>query len=196
MNNAAIVTDLSTPRLVLRQWRDSDLDPFAELNADPTVMRYFPAPLGREESDMMVAEVRKALAEQGWGLWAVEVTDVAPFIGFVGLNRVRFEAHFTPAIEIGWRLSRRYWGQGYATEAARAALDFAFESLAEKQIVSFTATINEPSIRVMERLGMMRDPAEDFDHPAVHGGPLQRHVLYRITREQWRQLSPATARQR
>ena len=144
----------------------------------------------------MAAGLGAAIAHQGWGLWAVEVRDIAPFIGFVGLNRVRFNAHFTPAIEVGWRLAREYWGRGYATEAARAALDYAFESLPDEQIVSFTATINEPSIRVMQRLGMTSDPSDDFDHPAVNGGRLQRHVLYRISRDDWRRVSQAAARQR
>jgi RimJ/RimL family protein N-acetyltransferase len=176
---------LSASRLVLRQWRDSDLAPFAELNADPDVMRYFPRALSRAQSDEFATTVRATLAQQGWGLWAVEVPGVAPFIGFVGLNQVRFEAHFGPAVEVGWRLARRYWSYGYATEAAGAALDFGFHRLARDEIVSFTAAINERSIRVMRRLGMAGDPAGDFDHPAVPEGPLRRHVLYRISREQW-----------
>jgi RimJ/RimL family protein N-acetyltransferase len=173
--------ELKTPRLILRQWRDSDLAPFAELNADPEVMRYFPAVLTRAESDASAERLRAELDEQGWGLWALEVPGVARFIGFVGLDRVRFEAHFTPAIEVGWRLERRSWGRGYATEAARAALRFAFEELRCPEVVSFTALANAPSRRVMERLGMTHDPADDFDHPAVPDGPLLRHALYRCS---------------
>jgi RimJ/RimL family protein N-acetyltransferase len=148
-------------------------------------MRYFPGTLSRAQSDALAEHIRMTLAERGWGLWAVQVSGVAPFIGFVGLNRPSFEAHFTPAVEVGWRLDRRYWGHGYATEAARAAVDFGFRQLALDQIVSFTATINAPSVRVMQRLGMTTDPADDFDHPAVGEGPLRRHVLYRVSRDGW-----------
>ena len=179
------MAQLSTPRLVLRQWRESDLAPFARLNADPEVMRYFPDTLDRAHSDSFAERIRMMLAERGWGLWAVQVSEVAEFIGFVGLNRAEFKAHFTPAVEVGWRLDRPYWGHGYATEAARAAVDFGFCELGLEQIVSFTATVNEPSIRVMRRLGMTTDPADDFDHPAVGDGPLRRHVLYRLSRDGW-----------
>jgi RimJ/RimL family protein N-acetyltransferase len=179
------VAQLSTARLALRQWRDSDLAPFAELNADPDVMRYFPSALSRVESNELAASLRSVLEQQGWGLWAVEVPDVAPFIGFIGLNALRFQAHFTPAVEVGWRLDRRHWGYGYATEGAHAALAYAFSVLSCQQIVSFTAAVNERSIRVMQRLGMIRDPAGDFDHPAVLSGQLRRHVLYRISPAQW-----------
>ena len=181
------MANLSTSRLLLRQWRESDFAPFAELNADPEVMRYFPAALDRQHSDELAEWIQETLARQGWGLWAVEVPDVAPFIGFVGLNQVDFQAHFTPAIEVGWRLDRPHWGRGYATEAASAALDFAFDGLGCEQIVSFTAPVNEPSQRVMHRLGMTRDPGDDFDHPRVPDGPLRRHVLYRISRDGWRE---------
>lgn len=179
------MAELSTHRLLLRQWVDSDLSLFAELNADPEVMRYFPAVLTRAQSDDMALAIRTTLERQGWGLWAVEVPGVVPFIGFVGLNPVRFRAHFTPAIEIGWRLARPHWGLGYASEAAQAALDFAFGQLRCQEIVSFTATANHRSIRVMQRLGMVHDPAEDFDHPRVRNPDLRRHVLYRLRRIQW-----------
>jgi RimJ/RimL family protein N-acetyltransferase len=179
------VAELTTGRLLLRQWRDEDLAPFAALNADPEVMRYFPAPLTRTQSDEFARFAQGMIAVHGWGLWAVEVRGGAPFIGFVGLNRPRFEAHFTPAIEIGWRLDRPQWGQGYATEAAAAALTFAFEEPDCSEVVSFTSLINEPSLRVMRRLGMSHDPADDFDHPALADGPLRRHALYRMPREQW-----------
>ncbi|MGO9971331.1 MAG: GNAT family N-acetyltransferase [Solirubrobacteraceae bacterium] len=175
--------ELATPRLLLRQWRQADLDPFAALNADPEVMRYFPAPLTKAQSDQFAAHVQAMIARQGWGLWAVELVDVAPFIGFVGLNQPRFEAHFTPAVEVGWRLDRRYWGHGYATEAARASLTFGFDRLGRDEVVSFTAAVNDQSRRVMQRLGMSHDPADDFDHPAIPVGPLRRHVLYRMSRE-------------
>jgi RimJ/RimL family protein N-acetyltransferase len=180
------VTELRTERLLLRQWRHADLEPFAALNADPEVMRHFPAPLDRASSDALAQRERRKIAEQGWGLWAVEVVDAAPFIGFVGLNEPSFHAHFTPAVEIGWRLARDHWGNGYATEAARAVLAHGFAELGLDEIVSFTNTANERSRRVMEHLGMTRHSAEDFDHPNVpEGHPSKRHVLYRLTREAW-----------
>jgi RimJ/RimL family protein N-acetyltransferase len=180
------VTELTTARLLLRQWRDDDLAPFAALNADPEVMRYFPSPLTRAQSNYFARQMYATIEEHGWGLWAVEISGGAPFIGFVGLARPRFEAHFTPAIEVGWRLDRPFWGHGYATEAAGAALTFAFEQLRCPEVVSFTATVNERSMQVMRRLGMTHDPADDFDHPAVPDGPLRRHVLFRKRREAWR----------
>ena len=179
---------IRTARLLLRQWRDEDLEPFARLNADPEVMRHFPATLDRSTSDAVADRIRKHIDEHGWGLWAVEVLDGARqgFAGFPGLARPRFDAHFTPAVEVGWRLRRGVWGNGYATEAAEAALAFGFRELGLEEIVSFTATGNIRSIAVMKRLGMHTDPAEDFDHPAlVEGSPLRRHVLYRLPRTVW-----------
>jgi len=174
--------DLQTDRLRLRAWRDTDRDAFARLNADARVMHYFPALLTREESDALADRIQALIDEQGWGLWAVEVVGVAPFIGFVGLARPRFDAHFTPCTEVGWRLAAEFWGRGYATEAARAALRFGFQELLLDEIVSFTATDNWPSRRVMERLGMTRDAADDFDHPGLPADhPLARHVLYRTS---------------
>ncbi|HUA73056.1 MAG TPA: GNAT family N-acetyltransferase [Solirubrobacteraceae bacterium] len=173
------MAELSTARLVLRQWRDSDLEPFAALNADPEVMRHFPSPMTRDESDGFVHIVRETIERQGWGLWAVGVEGGPPYIGFVGLNAARFEAPFTPAVEVGWRLAREQWGHGYATEAARAAIAFGFEELSLDEIVSFTAPANERSRRVMERLGMTHDPHDDFDHPRVPER-LNPHVLYRL----------------
>ncbi len=170
---------IATERLTLRQWRDDDLEPFAALNADPAVMEFFPAPLTREQSDSLAQRERTAIEERGWGLWAVENADRG-FMGFVGLAVPSFEAHFTPAVEIGWRLAREQWGKGYATEAARAALAFGFEELALDEIVSFTVPANRKSWLVMERLGMTRSPEDDFDHPMLgEGHPLRRHVLYR-----------------
>ncbi len=169
---------LTTPRLLLRDWRDEDLPAFAALNADARVMEFFPRPLDRAESDLMADQIRDHFARHGFGLWAVEVPGVAGFIGFVGLSVPRFEAHFTPCVEIGWRLAFEHWGRGYATEAARAALEFGFQQLALDQIVSFTVPSNVRSRAVMERIGMTRSPAADFDHPALpEGHPLRRHVL-------------------
>jgi RimJ/RimL family protein N-acetyltransferase len=174
---------LRTPRLVLRQWRETDLELFAALNANPEVMRHFPCPLTRGQSDALAERERGMIAERGWGLWAVEVVECAPFIGFVGLTEPCFHAHFTPAVEVGWRLARDHWGKGYATEGARAALAFGFDELGLEEIVSLTTLKNERSQRVMERIGMIRDPADDFDHPLLAPGhPLRLHVLYRLQR--------------
>jgi RimJ/RimL family protein N-acetyltransferase len=179
---SAVGTELRTERLVLRQWREADLDLFAELNADPEAMRHFPSRLTREQSDALARDISYTLEEQGWGLWAVEVIDGPSFVGFVGLNEPRFEAHFLPAIEVGWRLSPERWGQGYATEAARAAVAFGFAELELDEIVAMIAPANTRSRRVAERLDMTRDPADDFDHPRVPPGPLRKHVLYRLQR--------------
>ena len=176
-------TELRTERLRLRTWRDDDLDPFAAMNADPVVMAHFVAPLTRQQSDGFVVDrIRPHVDEHGYGLWAVEVIDGDPFIGFVGLMWQDFPAHLTPALEVGWRLQRAAWGHGFATEAARAAVDFAFEAAGVPEVVSMTAPENVASIAVMERLGMSHDPVDDFDHPRVpEGHRLRRHVLYRMT---------------
>jgi RimJ/RimL family protein N-acetyltransferase len=174
--------DLRTPRLLLRAWRDSDLEPFARLNADARVMRYFPAPLTTAESDAMATRIRELFEPRGWGLWAVEIPGVVSFAGFIGLAQPRFGAHFTPCTEVGWRLAPDVWGQGYATEGATAVLDVSFRELHLDEVVSFTTESNIPSRRVMERIGMTRNPADDFDHPGLPDGhALRRHVLYRRT---------------
>jgi len=174
---------LTTGRLLLRGWRGSDLESFAALNADPAVMEHFPALLTRAESDEAAGRIRAAFVRQGYGFWAVEVPGEAPFIGFVGIGSPRFEAHFTPCVEIGWRLATAAWGRGYATEAARAALDYGFATLGLDEIVAMAVPGNRRSLKVMEKLGMRRDPAGDFDHPLIAPGhKLRRHVLYRIAR--------------
>ena len=168
-----------TEEILLRQWQDSDLEPYAAMNGDPEVMRYFPAPLTQAETAASLDRLRRAIDERGWGLWAVEVDGV--FAGFTGLNSPAFPAPFMPCVEIGWRFRREFWGRGLAYRAARAALVFAFEPLKLVEIVSFTATINMRSRRLMERLGFNRDAGGDFDHPAMpEGHELRRHVLYRI----------------
>jgi RimJ/RimL family protein N-acetyltransferase len=175
-----------TTRLVLRPWREGDREPFAQLNADPEVMRHFPRVLDRRESDTTAERVEAHFREHGFGPWAVEVQDGAPFIGFVGLLRVGFAAHFTPAVEILWRLARSSWGHGYATEAAREACRIGFAELRLPSIVAFTVPGNVRSRAVMERLGMTHDARDDFDHPELEeGDPLRRHVLYRLTAEGW-----------
>ena len=170
---------LRTPRLLLRPWRPSDLPAFAELNADPVVMRFFPAPRSRAASDTQAVNAMAALAGRGWGLWAVERPGLAPFIGFIGLSEPNFEAWFTPCVEIGWRLAKAHWGLGLAPEGARAVLDLALGPLGMQEVVSFTSEINLPSIRVMEKLGLLRAP-QGFEHPGIPAGhPLRSHVLYR-----------------
>lgn len=166
------------PSFLLRQWRDDDLGAVVEMGADPEVMRYMPALLTREESAALLDRLRRRIAEQGWGLWAVEVEGECA--GFTGLQAPAFTAHFTPCVEIGWRLRRQFWGRGIATAAARQAEHYAWESLRLPELVSFTVPANERSRRVMERLGFTRDPRGDFLHPRLPDGhPLQHHILYR-----------------
>lgn len=167
------------PPFVLRQWRDDDLDAFAEMNADPEVMQHMPAVLSRHESVAIFQRLRETIAAQGWGLWALEAS--GELAGWTGLSRPTWTAHFTPCVEIGWRLRRKFWGQGLATAAARAALRHGFETLRLPEIVTFTVPANRRSLRVMERLGFTRDPGGDFLHPRLPDGhPLQLHVLYRM----------------
>lgn len=156
------------------------------MNADPRVMEHFPKLLTRPESDAMAARIDRYFDERGFGLWAVEVVGGARFIGFVGLAAPVFTAPFTPCVEVGWRLARDAWGFGYATEAAKEALRMGFEKLNLSEIVSFTVPANQRSRRVMERLGMKRDPNDDFNHPSLpEGHHLRRHVLYRLSKGAW-----------
>ena len=172
-----------TERLLLRQWREDDRDPFAAMNADPEVMRHFPSVLDREASDAVLDRLRAAVDEQGWGLWAVERLDTGQLLGFTGLSVPRHPLPFMPCVEVGWRLARSAWGHGFATEAAREALRVGFDELGLDEVVSFAVVGNTASRAVMERLGLTRDPADDFDHPALPvGHPLRRHVLYRLRR--------------
>jgi RimJ/RimL family protein N-acetyltransferase len=175
--------ELETHRLRLRRWLPADRAPFAALNADPRVVEFLPKALSREESDAVVERIEAHFARHGFGLWAVEIKGPAAFAGFVGLSVPTFSAPFTPCVEIGWRLAAEHWGQGYATEGARAALAFGFERLRLDEIVSFTVPDNLRSRRVMERLGMFRDVSGDFEHPLLPAGhPLRPHVLYRLGR--------------
>lgn len=178
--------ELRTERLLLRRWREEDRGPFAALNADPAVMELFPAPLSRAESDALLERIELGFERHGFGLWALEMRENRAFIGFTGLAVPPFEAHFTPAVEVGWRLARSAWGNGYATEAGRAALACGFDRLGLEEIVSMTTVRNRRSRAVMERLGMTRDPADDFEFPSLPpGDPLRPHVLYRLRRDGW-----------
>jgi ribosomal-protein-alanine N-acetyltransferase len=181
------IPELETDRLALRSWRDADREPFAELNADPRVAEFLGPPLDRAASDALVHRIVARWASDGHGLWVVERRADGAFLGFVGLAAPTFEAAFTPCIEVGWRIAAPHWGHGYATEAARAALRFGYEECDLPEIVSFTTVANVRSRAVMERLGMTRDPADDFDHPRLaEGNPLRPHVLYRLPRDVWR----------
>ncbi len=180
-NVSELPRELRTERLRLRRWTAADRAPFAALNADPEVMENLLGPLSRAESDAMVDRIEAHFEARGFGFWAVEIPGVTEHAGFVGLGVPRFEAAFTPCVEIGWRLARAHWGVGYATEGARAALAFGFGPLGLREIVALTVPANRRSQQVMERIGMRRDLEGDFDHPAVpQGHRLQRHVLYRI----------------
>jgi ribosomal-protein-alanine N-acetyltransferase len=190
---------LKTERLVLRGWRASDRSPFAAMGADPRVMRFLGPTLSRSASDALVDRIEAHFAAYGFGLWAVEAPGIAELIGFVGLSTARFASPFTPCVEIAWRLAGEHWGRGYATEAARAALRFGFEQLALAEILAFTTRENRASRGVMQRLGMTRDPRDDFEHPALApGDPLRPHVLYRLAMPTWRahrsELEPTSLR--
>ena len=174
--------EIETARLRLRRWLPSDRVPFAAMNADPLVMEHFPRVLSRDESDALADRIEAHFECHGFGPWAVEIRDSAPFAGFVGLAVPSFEAPFTPCVEVLWRLAREHWGRGFATEGAGAAVEFASRELGLPEIVSYTVPANQRSRRVMEKLGMTTDPADDFDHPELPvGHPLRRHVLYRLT---------------
>ncbi|WP_068829116.1 GNAT family N-acetyltransferase [Pseudomonas sp. BMS12] len=177
---------LSSERLILRPWRDADLDALAAMSADPEVMVHFPATLDRVGSAELLGKLTAHQAAHGFTFWCLERQADGRVIGFTGLARVSFAAPFVPAVEIGWRLARPFWGQGYALEAARRALDFAFDDLDLPEVVSFTVPANQRSWGVMQRLGMRRDPADDFEHPNLPPGhPLRPHLLYRIARDDW-----------
>ncbi|MEO8481395.1 MAG: GNAT family N-acetyltransferase [Acidobacteriota bacterium] len=174
------IPELETSRLRLRQWRDADRAPFAAMVADAEVMRYFPSTMSRAESDHFVDRVLAGFARRGFGWWAVEIPGRATFVGFIGLSIPSFDAHFTPCVEVGWRLAREHWGLGYATEGARACLDLGFDVLGLTEIVALTAHDNLRSRRVMAKLGMLHDPSDDFEHPGIPiGHPLRPQVLYR-----------------
>lgn len=177
---------LEAERLFLRRWKWSDRAPFAAMNSDPAVMEHFPSCASPAESDDMVDRIEAEFGERGFGLWALERRDHGEFIGFMGLHQVPFQAPFTPAVEVGWRMRQSSWGQGFATEAARCALGFAFKERALQEVVSFTIPANLRSQGVMQRIGMRRVVQGDFEHPNLLANErCCRHVLYRITRHEW-----------
>lgn len=184
----AVERVLRTQQLILRRLRPNDIDAFAAMNADPEVMRYFPANLSRAETKALMMRMDRHFERHGFGWWAVEMRGTAVFAGFVGLLVPAFHAHFTPCVEVGWRLVRSAWGRGFATEAGQASIDFAFEHLGIDQIMSMAVADNWRSRRVMERLGMARRVEDDFGHPKLpFDHPLRPHVLYRLSRKAWTQ---------
>ena len=185
MRENKIINTIETERLYLRQWQASDFAPFAEMNANPKVMAYFPKLLTTSMSNTIAKKCQSLIDDNGWGFWAVSLKETDAFIGMVGLNNANADMPFSPAVEIAWRLDNDYWGLGYATEAARASLNFAFVELGIEEVVSFTAVINKRSQLVMERLGMT-NTQENFYHPMINPNHrLAEHVLYKITRQQW-----------
>lgn len=178
-------TTLDTKRLRLRQWKDSDLAVFAKMNADPAVMKYYPATLSEHDSHALAGKLKALISLQSWGLWAVEIKASGEFIGFVGLNKPTYDLPVTPCVEIGWRLATSFWGEGYATEAAIEVLNFAFKILNLPEVYSFTSVINLPSRAVMERLNMI-NVNRNFNHPIIpNNHVLKEHVLYKVTAHQW-----------
>ena len=180
---------IETERLYLRQWQASDFVVFAAMNADPEVMKYFPKLLSATVSDIIANKCQQLIEENGWGFWALSLKEGSDnndaFIGFVGLNQTHADMSFAPCIEIAWRLRKEFWGQGYATEAARASLGFAFSELALDEVVAFTAVINQRSQLLMARIGMT-DTQDNFYHPALESNHrLAEHVLYKLNRQQW-----------
>lgn len=184
---------MTTDRLILRRWRESDREPFARFNADARVMEFLPGILSVQESNMLADRIEAHFQQHGFGLYAAELRSSGSFIGFVGLSVPSFQAAFTPCVEIGWRLAAAYWKQGLATEGAREIARYGFEILGVPELVSFTVPANTRSIRVMKKLGMSNNPQDDFDHPRLPvGHPLRRHVLYRLCRSAWQTTSSGT----
>ena len=171
---------IETPRLLLRGWRESDLEPFAEMNADPQVMYYFPQPYSQKKTRHFFATIQQEFSDYGYGLYAVEEKATGLFMGYIGFHRAEFDVEFCPCIEIGWRLNKVSWNKGYATEGASACLEYGFNNLGFDKVYSFTAVVNLPSERVMQKIGMSLE--RHFEHPGVpENHPLRSHVLYAIT---------------
>ena len=184
------IVELETERLKLRQWKERDLPLFAEINADPDVMEYYPSALNEAESNSMANKLKQLISERSWGFWAVETKKEKQFIGFVGLHKPAYDLPVTPCVEVGWRLEKEYWGKGYATEAARESLRFAFEELKLNEVYSFASVSNKRSWSVMKRLNMV-NTGYNFEHPIIpKNHPLREHVLYKITAEDWATKTP------
>lgn len=183
-----LTMQLETERLILRRWQDSDLAPFAAITSDREVRRYYPNVLTKEETISLIERIESNFQKEGFGLWALELKSSGEFIGYTGLHRPTIKAHFMPCIEIGWQISAKHWGQGYAPEAASKTLEDGFDRIGLEEIVSFTSVANSKSIRVMEKLGMHRNPKDDYLHPFLpEGHPLKPHVLFRLKKTEWLQ---------
>ncbi|WP_455207895.1 GNAT family N-acetyltransferase [Kaarinaea lacus] len=181
----AAIIEAQTERLKLRQWEKADFPGFASINADPDVMKYYPNVLSEAQSNAMAQKFESLIDARGWGFWAVEKTDDQQFIGFVGLHEPAYDLPVTPCVEIGWRLGKEYWGNGYATEAAIACLEIAFKRLHIPEVYSFTPVSNKKSQAVMERIGMV-NTNKNFEHPMIpENHPLREHYLYKADRESW-----------
>lgn len=178
------VPGIKTARLLLRQWKQEDFQPFSEMSLDERVMEFFPSPLDAKESEAVASTCQALIKERGWGFWAVELNENKKFIGFIGLHIPTADLPFSPCVEVGWRLAHPYWGKGYATEGAKATLRFGFSALGLKEIVAFTSVLNKKSINVMLKSGMERP--EEFNHPDIPSNHrLYPHVVYRLSREKW-----------
>lgn len=179
-----------TDRLFLRTWKKSDLETFYKINSDPQVMEFMPKTLRREESNQAAERIQAHFKSHNFGLWAIELKSTHQFIGFVGLSIPTFESHFTPCVEIAWRLGKDFWGKGFATEAAKKSLEIGFTTFNLNEILAFTVLANLRSIGIMKKLGMKTNPLENFDHPKLpENSPLKKHVLYRINKLEWQKSS-------
>lgn len=178
--------NIETDRIILRPWKERDRQPFAEMSADPAVMEHLLPMNSREAADGWIDRRMAHLAEHGFTFWALEAKESGDFLGAVGLLRIGYNAHFSPAVEVGWRVARPFWGQGYALEAAAASIRFGFENLGLSEVIANTVAQNTRSRRVMEKLGMSHNAEDDFDHPGIpEGHPLRPQVLYRLPRDHW-----------
>ncbi|MGL4674176.1 MAG: GNAT family N-acetyltransferase [Wohlfahrtiimonas sp.] len=186
MNNIhKIIHTLSTDRLILREWRDSDLPSLYQMVSDPDVMEFFPATLSEIEAQDFLKAIQVRMNQHGWGMWACELKATQEVIGFVGLNIPQDNFDFNPCVEIGWRLRKEFWHQGLAQEAAREALNFGFTELNLDKIVAFTTVTNLPSQALMKRLNMVKNN-QHFNHPRLaKDHPLAEHVLYELTKSSW-----------
>ncbi|MBX9770450.1 MAG: GNAT family N-acetyltransferase [Candidatus Obscuribacterales bacterium] len=177
---------LETERLFLRHWQESDVEPFCAITSDPEVRRYYPNVLSASETKTLVVRIKAHFEKENFGLWSVELKSTGEFIGYTGLQKPTIEAHFMPCVEIGWTIAKKHWGNGYAPEAAAKALEDGFTRIGLDEIVSFTTVSNDKSIRVMEKLGMTRNPKDDYSHPLLpQGHPLKPHVLFRLSKSEW-----------
>lgn len=183
-----MTTIIETERLILRTWKKEDADPYFQINQNPKIIEFIRGPITMEQVNDFISAVNRQSDKHGYTLWAVELKETGELMGFIGLNYIDWESHFTPAVEVGWRLGSQFWGKGYATEGAKASLDYGFKQCGLKEIVSFTVPANIRSIRVMEKIGLKRDVNGDFAHPKLAADHLlSQHILYRLTIDEYLQ---------